>query len=84
MYLSPHDLLVMTAAGLAPPRQPDLHRDRPTPTGAAVRRRPRRRSAALRRKLGRLLLRAGVRLLRSARVLEGAGRPRPCPQGLPA
>lgn len=83
MYLSPHDLLVMTAAGLAPPRQLDFHPDRPTPTGAAVRRRPRRRTAALRRKLGHLLLRAGVRLLRSTRTAE-RGRPRPCPQGVPA
>lgn len=82
MYLTPHDLLVMTAAGLTPPRQLDFHGDRPAPHAKALRRRPRRQTAALRRKLGRLLLRAGIRLLRSAR--SAGNRPQPCPEALPA
>lgn len=66
MYLRPHDLLVMTAVGLTPTAH--TVNPYPTPTSEVVRQqRRRRRAAALRRLLGRMLLRAGVRLLRSAR-----------------
>lgn len=64
MYLRPHDLLVMTAVGLAPPPQLTLRqRERRGPVAPPRR----RRGSALRRLLGRVLLRAGIRLLRSAR-----------------
>lgn len=70
MYLAPHDLLVMTAAGLSPHQLPRGVPAHLRPGEVAVRPSPRRRRAALRRLLARMLLHGGLRLLRSARHAE--------------